>query len=121
MAEGAESRNDDIRCIRNGPPHHDRLNTAVRIEFLEHLTPRNNFLCLFAEQGPRQAETDFNPDDFADPGDEDPRNEAEDDAVYRQEGNRRQTDGIDKGNQENTKPDGIKKELPRSDSSLESG
>ena len=107
MTQRAERRDDDIRCIRDGPAHHDRLDAAVGIEFLQHLALGNDLLCLLAEQRPRQAEADFNADDFADPGNDDARDEAEDDAVDSQEGNGRQADSIDKGNHENADADGI--------------
>ena len=107
MAQGTERRDDDIRCIWDGPAHHDCLDTAVGIEFFQHLALGNDLLGLLAEQRPSQAEADFNADDFADPGNDDARNEAEDDAVDGQEGNGRQADGIDKGNHEHADADGI--------------
>ena len=107
MTQGTESSDDDIRRIRDGPAHHDCLDAAIGIEFFQHLALGNDFLCLFAEQRPSQTETDFNADDFPNPGNDDARDEAEDDAIDGQEGDGRQADGIDKGNHENTDADSI--------------
>ena len=107
VAEGAESRYHHIGGVRNGPSGHNRLHAAVRIEAFQHIAAADSLFRAVAEECPRQAEVDFYADDLADPGNNNPRQKPENNAVHSEKENGRHADGIDEGDDENADKDGL--------------
>ena len=106
MAQSTERRHYYIGRIRDSPSQHDGTYTAVRVQFFQLIAALNHFFCLIPQQRPRQPETHFNSQYFTDPGNNNPRHQSENNAIYRQKGNRRNSQRIGKYNHEYTDQNG---------------
>lgn len=102
VADGGDSRKGDVGDIRNGPGHGQRREAAVLVELIPQVMTGNDVDGLAAQAGPQDEEAQFRPQDFADPGNNKARHEAEDGSVDGQKGNRRQAGHVGDSDHEDT-------------------
>lgn len=84
----------NIWRIGDSPGQSHILCAAVLVQFCEHMFLLDNGTGLFPEENTADVETDFNADDFPNPGDDDARDQPEQGTVHRKEGNGRYAENI---------------------------
>lgn len=107
VADGGDSRKGDVGDIRNGPGHGQRREAAALVELISQVMTGNDVDGLAAQDSPQDEEAQFRPQDFADPGNNKARHEAEDGSVDGQKGNRRQAGHVGDSDHEDTDEGGI--------------
>lgn len=107
MADGGDGRKGDVRDIWDGPGDGQRREAAVLVELIPQVMTGNDVDGLAAQYGPQDEEAQFRSQDFADPGNDEARHEAEDGPVDGQKGNRRQAGHVGDSDHEDTDEGGI--------------
>jgi hypothetical protein len=89
FAQYSDSGEENIGGVRDSPCQGHILHTAVLIQLCEHMLFLNDGTGLFAEENTADMKADFNADHFADPGNDNARNESEQGTIYSEEGDSR--------------------------------